>query len=119
MTTSRVKYQIEVYDITVATGYKTSSNAINTGRTDNDDRPATTPLATWLAMRDSDASTHFTINKYPSSLPSGPPALQPTLVTSILRAQLATSTPNIYSTLLTAINSALIAAILSAQLPAF
>ena len=75
MTTSRVKYQIEVYDITVATGYKTSSNAINTGRTDNDDRPATTPLATWLAMKDSDASTYFVENKYPSPLPSGTDAL--------------------------------------------
>ena len=75
MTTSRVKYQIEVYDITAASGYKSASNAIDHGRTDNDDRPAVTPLATWLAVNDADATNYFTHNKYPSPLPSGTDAL--------------------------------------------
>ena len=75
MTTSRVKYQIEVYDITAASGYKSASNAITSPRTDNDDRPASTPLATWLAVNDADMTNYFTHNKYPSPLPSGTDAL--------------------------------------------
>ena len=63
MTTSRVKYQIEVYDITVASGYKSASNAIDHGRTDNDERTTGSELATWLAVNDADATNYFTHNK--------------------------------------------------------
>jgi len=63
MATSRVKYQIEVYDITVASGYKSASSAITAKDEDNN--------STAVGVGDAHCSNHFHSNKYPSPLPSG------------------------------------------------
>ena len=59
MTTTRVKYQIEVYDITAASGYKSGSSAI----TPVDNNGDSTDLL------DLHCVTYFGVNKYPSDLP--------------------------------------------------
>jgi hypothetical protein len=57
MATSRTKYQIEVYDITAASGYKSGSNAIS-------------PTFEDLGLTDADCTTYFDANKYPDPLPA-------------------------------------------------
>ena len=58
---TRVKYQIEVYDITAASGYKSASSAITP--VNDDDTPVT--------LTDTDCTNYFANNKYPNPLPSG------------------------------------------------
>jgi hypothetical protein len=65
MATSRVKYQIEVYDITAASGYKSASSAISPVDEDNNA----------VTLTDEHCSNHFQGNKYPSSMPTGTDAL--------------------------------------------
>ena len=65
MATSRVKYQIEVYDITAASGYKSASSAISPVDEDNNA----------VTLTDAHCSNHFQGNKYPSSMPTGTDAL--------------------------------------------
>ena len=55
MALSRLKFKIEVYDITAASGYKSDSNAIT--------------LAEGESLSDAHCLTHFMGNKYPSTLP--------------------------------------------------
>ena len=57
---TRVKYQIEVYDITAASGYKSASSAI-TPVDDNGDA---------VTVTDTDCANYFTNNKYPDTLPA-------------------------------------------------
>ena len=54
--TTRVKYQIEVYDVTASSGYKSGSNAVT--REDEE------------AVTDGDCLTYFVNNKYPDPLPA-------------------------------------------------
>ena len=53
--TTRVKYQIEVYDVTASSGYKSASNAI-------------TPQ--FESVGDGDCLKYFMDNRYPDSLPA-------------------------------------------------
>ena len=57
---TRVKYQIEVYDITAASGYKSASSAITP--VNDDDTPVT--------LTDTDCTNYFANNKYPNPLPA-------------------------------------------------
>ena len=58
---TRVKYQIEVYDITAVSGYKSASSAITPV---DDDGNAVT-------LTDTFCTDYFDANKYPDPLPSG------------------------------------------------
>jgi len=64
---SRVKYKIEVYNVTAASGYKESSGVLGTGAVigledDSGDE---------IALTDANCVNYFSQNKYPDPLPSG------------------------------------------------
>ena len=60
MATSRTKYQIEVYDITPASGYKSASSAITPTDVNNNA----------VTLTDTHCTNYFDANKYPDPLPA-------------------------------------------------
>jgi len=64
---SRVKYKIEVYNVTAASGYKESSGVLGTGGVVGRDDDTGNDIA----LTDANCSDYFIANKYPDPLPSG------------------------------------------------